>query len=340
MDCPGLYYLLQQAGLSSARANAGVATIVIIPGNLRNTQTPCAPSAKAVSPGSPISPRAGSAVLERCANRAWVASALTLLLLFAGGAAGQSQYPVSVDARQEGTSHRITVRNDGRVPLQIQLSLAQSDNLASSRSWPIDLVLPAGQTAEVARVRPLDAGRSYRFSYRYSILLGDPHAQPDAAARYRVPFGSGRAYRVSQAPDGIIVTHNDPQTANALDLVMPEGTSVLAARAGLVLEVFQPSATRADLAGRGTYVRIFHDDGTWADYAHLSQPAPSLALNARIEAGAPIGLSGNTGQSSGPHLHFHVQRNEGGKIISIPVVFSTPSRSVVRPAQGEMLSGD
>jgi murein DD-endopeptidase MepM/ murein hydrolase activator NlpD len=61
-------------------------------------------------------------------------------------------------------------------------------------------------------------------------------------------------------------------------------------------------AVRYDIDGYGIHVRLRHDDGSMTIYAHLTKPYVSKGQ--RIGVGARLGLSGNTGFSSGPHLHF------------------------------------
>jgi murein DD-endopeptidase MepM/ murein hydrolase activator NlpD len=58
----------------------------------------------------------------------------------------------------------------------------------------------------------------------------------------------------------------------------------------------------------------------------------------RVRAGQYIADSGNTGFSSGPHLHFSVQRNAGLKIESLPVEFKGANDGRVVPATGNALS--
>jgi murein DD-endopeptidase MepM/ murein hydrolase activator NlpD len=82
---------------------------------------------------------------------------------------------------------------------------------------------------------------------------------------------------------------------NGIDYGTPTGTPILAVDAGTVLEVWE------DTAGYGRYVKVGHD---WGEslYAHLEQQ--TVTVGATVGQGQPIGISGNTGNSTGPHLHF------------------------------------
>jgi murein DD-endopeptidase MepM/ murein hydrolase activator NlpD len=68
-------------------------------------------------------------------------------------------------------------------------------------------------------------------------------------------------------------------------------------------------------------VVIEHVDGTFATYAHLRHGIPAR-VGQRVSSGEQIGLSGDTGFSTGPHLHFEVYRiRRDGKRETIPVRF-------------------
>ena len=66
------------------------------------------------------------------------------------------------------------------------------------------------------------------------------------------------------------------------------------------------------------FVRIVHDDGTMALYAHLKSEGVLVRVGQRVRKAEAIGLSGNTGFTTGPHLHFAVQVNRGMQLQSIP----------------------
>ena len=85
-------------------------------------------------------------------------------------------------------------------------------------------------------------------------------------------------------------------------------------------------------------VRILHDDGTYAIYAHLNWNSIRVRLGDHVQRGEYIADSGNTGFSSGPHLHFVVVRNAGMSMSSIPVRFAGADASPVAPVSGQALT--
>jgi murein DD-endopeptidase MepM/ murein hydrolase activator NlpD len=122
---------------------------------------------------------------------------------------------------------------------------------------------------------------------------------------------------------------------------MPVGTPIHAAREGIVVDVKDDSRTGG--AGQqyqdyGNYVIIQHADRTLAQYFHLRQGGAQVRLGDRVRAGALIGLSGNTGQSTGPHLHFDVVRGTVTvKSETVPFRFSTDRGPVRCPSRGTTL---
>ncbi|MCU1590241.1 MAG: peptidase [Frankiales bacterium] len=85
-----------------------------------------------------------------------------------------------------------------------------------------------------------------------------------------------------------------------IDLAGPYGSPVRAVTAGTIIEADSES-------GYGNIVKIQHDDGTVTYYAHLSK---ILIHSGRVTAGEQIANEGDTGHSTGPHLHFEVRIND------------------------------
>ncbi len=114
---------------------------------------------------------------------------------------------------------------------------------------------------------------------------------------------------------------------------MPEGTPIVAARAGMVVKVENDQSGRGKNPS-GNFVRILHDDGTMGVYLHLMQGSVNVREGQRVLAGTALARSGNTGNSTGPHLHFVVQRNVGLALESIPFDFAQPVDSLPNFAVG------
>ena len=74
----------------------------------------------------------------------------------------------------------------------------------------------------------------------------------------------------------------------------------------------------AGLEPAGVLVEIMNADGSMALYAHLAENGALVHQGQQVEVGQRIGLSGNTGYSTAPHLHFAVQVNRGMQLVSIP----------------------
>jgi hypothetical protein len=177
------------------------------------------------------------------------------------------------------------------------------------------------------------------FQYRY--LAGDPGARHQPAQPYRAPFASATNHPITQAfPQ--VATHLSRDSQYAIDIAMPIGTDIMAARGGVVFDVaasnFSGGLDPARDGPRANVVRILHDDGTYAIYAHLNTNTIRVRPGDRVERGEYIADSGNTGFSSGPHLHFAVVLNAGMYIESVPVMFEGSNAEKIVPAAGADLT--
>ncbi len=111
-----------------------------------------------------------------------------------------------------------------------------------------------------------------------------------------------------------------------IDILVPTGSSVVAPGDGVVSEVGRGG-------GLGRFVRISHPTvGYVTTFAHLSEIPAGIMKGRRVKRGDVVGISGNTGLSKAPHLHYEV-RDEGGKPYN-PVYFFAPTMT---PAQYEKL---
>lgn len=240
-----------------------------------------------------------------------------------------------------GSAVRFLARNRFHAPMEVRLlidSLGGVDypHPDEDRVW----VVPARSELLLFDL-PATFTAPPSVQYRYVYLPGDPAAVPEAGVHYRAPFSVGVSFPISQTyPD--TATHVTRDSMYAIDIEMPVGTDIVAARDGVVFDISSTNfkgGPDADLyADLANIVRVLHDDGTFAVYAHLNWNSIRVNPGERVRAGQYIADSGNTGFSSGPHLHFAVQRNLGMFVESLPVTFRGPGDSSINPRSGMTLA--
>jgi len=138
-------------------------------------------------------------------------------------------------------------------------------------------------------------------------------------SRYVLPWRVSESYRIGQGNCGPGSHAAGTLVQYAYDVLMPVGTPVVAAREGVVLLVEERFADGTRLAGQENYVNVRHADGSIAGYVHFTQNGALVEVGDSVRQGQVIGLSGDSGSSSEPHLHFHVQACDG--CATVPTVF-------------------
>ncbi len=153
---------------------------------------------------------------------------------------------------------------------------------------------------------------------------------------YSLPYASNKSYRVLQG-FGSRFSHTGLEEF-AVDIDMPIGTPVHAARAGKVVEVEKSHSRGCWEDGCGKYANfivILHSDGTTGEYYHLRRGGSVVGVGDTVTQGQKIGYSGNTGHTTMPHLHFAVYCAVGwGSTQSIPVRFQSRDGIIERPRRG------
>ncbi|SMO94144.1 M23 family metallopeptidase [Gracilimonas mengyeensis] len=247
-----------------------------------------------------------------------VAFMLMPLMLF------QGNEPVSVFKVEGEDEIYVYVRNRHIYPITIEVQF-ELENLTSQDQFPFNGVIDANDQQKIATLSYQNKSESWKYGSRYRYFMGDIHAKHDSFYAYRLPFKKGLAYRVNQGYNSTF-THKD-NLSYSLDFDMPEGGEVYAARDGLVVEFEESNNLGGPLdkyMDKANYLTIMHSDGTFADYIHLKKDGVLVETGQEIRRGQLIGYSGNTGFTTGPHLHFTVKKTkQGGGFVSLPVRFHT-----------------
>lgn len=208
-------------------------------------------------------------------------------------------------------------------PVEVELSLAESINVSSHPELPRRLVVPGASEIRALSLRAAQPGQPWRFQLQHRAMIGDPDANHRPPRPYAVPFRSAQSFPITQGFNGTF-SHNTPASQYAVDIGMPEGTDIVAAREGIVMDVTSDSfsgGTEERHREEGNMIRILHDDGTMAVYGHLRLDSARVRPGTRVDRGQVIARSGNTGFSTAPHLHFVIQKNAGFRLISVPFEF-------------------
>lgn len=209
-------------------------------------------------------------------------------------------------------------------PVEIWLDFTVQENLRFSQPGPYHWVLPGHAEQFVLQLEAAEANRSWAYEWTYYFVPGAPlETDKIGIMELGAPFRGG-PFPISQAFMGEASHKQHVESHFAVDIVMPDKTPIVAARAGLVTEVeknFSRSGWSLEYADEANYVRVLHDNGTMAVYAHLAADSIEVTPGQSVTAGQLLGYSGSTGYSTGPHLHFVLQYNRGKQLSSLPFRF-------------------
>ncbi len=210
-------------------------------------------------------------------------------------------------------------------------------NLKCSTNLPYTTTFPGNQIVEAFTVCPVEKDVPWSCSYTNSFTIGSVTAMHDDTYVYSLPYADDQEFRVSQGYHGAF-SHTG-QDEYAIDWEMPLGTPVHAARGGVVVQSKDDSKVggrKRKFENYANKILIRHSDGTIGIYAHLLKGGNRVKVGDKINAGDWIALSGNTGFTSGPHLHFSVFKAKTGKEReSIPIRFQTADGPKLTLVMGE-----
>jgi len=202
------------------------------------------------------------------------------------------------------TSGTVSVRCKNTQKYPITVSVTTTGPKTSGKK-----AVGIGKTVLVHSFKPTGS-----WSYRYSWCSGSKAGYQKYG--YRFPWKGRR--KVTQGRKGPF-SHNNPSNLYAYDIAMPIGTPIYAARAGVVIAV--ESKYRDNPAGykptskdypKANGVYVAHSDGTIAMYIHFTRTKPlRVKVGQKVKLRQILGYSGNSGYSTGPHLHFNVVKPQG-----------------------------
>ncbi len=258
--------------------------------------------------------------------------------LSAGG--GTAAFVVTHAAVDDGL--RFTATNDYHAPVEVMMRFDRLDgfqypDIDGDLRWTV----PARSALTLFTLGRRQGAAEADVQYYYEFVAGSPTAQHTPGRPYRTPYALAQSFPVSQAYP-TAATHKTVDSAYAVDFAVPVGTDIFAAREGIVFAVestnYRGGLDTSRPGAKANVVQILHDDGTYAVYAHLNRSSIRVRPGDRVQRGEYIADSGNTGFSTGPHLHFVVLRNTGMRLESVPVMFEGQGGAAIAPSTGDVMT--
>jgi hypothetical protein len=262
--------------------------------------------------------------------------------------ASAAGYPLRVEAvADEDGVWQVMAHNRGSSPIYVQLELKKTENIrqgGAGRSG--GRVLEAGAREVMAEAIPIEPTEKVNFNWELKWVFGRGTNKGNHDGLYRPPFPGDLTFDTTNT-----ATEHPARERYAVDILMPAGTPVIAARSGWVMDVageeggdrVEDGLTPAyidqkDVQRMGAYVRIVHDDGTWAEYSNLKEGSIKVTPGVTVEAGTQIGLSGEQFGSE-PHLTFAVMKALPGFMQpeSLPIKMEMAGRGVIAVVAGNVI---
>ncbi|MGA2141044.1 MAG: M23 family metallopeptidase [Brevinematales bacterium] len=215
-------------------------------------------------------------------------------------------------------------------PLQILVNFKNSDGIVASTHLPFYAKLKAQEKGLYLFSVITYQNPSNSLACDVEEAIGDPDITPDQRYVYFIPYEEGTTHMINQGYNGRISHRGWIQYS--LDFGMQIGTPVCAARDGVVVEVKQDSyhgGFRFWYMNMANYITVYHSDGSFSEYLHLMQNGSAVKVGDIIKKGQVIGYSGNTGFTTGPHLHFMVFKAVTMGRQTVPTLFLGPNDSQI-----------
>lgn len=166
--------------------------------------------------------------------------------------------------------------------------------------------------------------KKYQFKHYYGYYEKQKQAY-DTLFNYALPFPKGKQYKIIQGYNGNF-THNTNFSRYTIDFNLQVGDTITAARDGIIIKIVSrhnKQGTTKKYRPFGNHLLVWHDDNTFSQYVHLKQYGSLVKVGDSVKENQPIAISGFTGLTTTPHLHFGVFKATKNGLESIPVVLNS-----------------
>lgn len=246
---------------------------------------------------------------------------IVILLFLSLGNLTFAQQNIKVYSEETKDGIAIYADNPEYCPVTVSVDFQLKNTKLEGQEKTSFLIKENSKKVLLTSVTIIDKFKPSKFGYTYSVSLGDSNQTSyDKDFAYYLPFEKGAAFGLHQGYNGTFSHQNE----NSLDFTMPVGTPITAIRDGIVVKLVENNAQvcpKKECAKYNNYVTVYHSDGTFAEYAHIKKNGVLVNVGDKVNQGQVIANSGNTGFSSGPHLHLVVFLEKGKNRETIPTKF-------------------
>lgn len=215
---------------------------------------------------------------------------------------------------QDKDSVFFTIKNEISIPIYLYSKNSTMDSLLKERGY--------------CTLKPLDFSvlklkLSETNNFNYSTI--NPNVESAIFPQIHLPFLKQKSYKILQGFNGSF-SHNKLNNRFALDFEIPVGDSICAVADGVVIkliESYKSGGSNIEFNGFDNFLWLYHPKlNIISSYAHLKKNGVLVKIGQYVKANEVIALSGNTGYSTEPHLHFHLLKlNNKKELESIPFNF-------------------
>ncbi|ABZ93210.1 Metalloendopeptidase [Leptospira biflexa serovar Patoc strain 'Patoc 1 (Ames)'] len=212
-------------------------------------------------------------------------------------------------------------------------------NMKSSKPLPILTILKGNKRKKLFQFKATQSLKKASYKIQYKWILGNYKVTHNSHYIYELPFDPKLKVRVFQGYHGKKTHTGDNRFS--IDFGLKEDDLITAARPGTVIDTeeknneggFDPKFKQS-----ANFVKILHEDGTIAEYAHLRYMGVLVKRGQHVGTGTQLGYAGSTGYSEGPHLHFEVyQPTKSLRKKTIPTKFRTQSADSEYLSEGALV---
>ncbi len=162
---------------------------------------------------------------------------------------------------------------------------------------------------------------------KYKVEYGDLSRKIESN-KFAYPFPKGKEYKIIQGNNGRF-THNTIYSKNAIDFSLAIGDTITSSDdgyiVGLIKDYKKYGTSKEWLKNdKSNYITIYHPhSGLYSQYVHLIYNGSLVKLGDYVKKGQPIGISGMTGFTTIPHLHFNIKKPTDIGLVSTEVEFES-----------------